>query len=270
MANKDMKISACLVVYNEEKNIRRCLDSLAGAVDEIIVVHDGECRDKTLEICREYGAKIFIRPHAGVMEAHLVFAINQAQGDWLLRIDADEFLTDGLRDNLRRLVEEAGAQSFSAYSFRWLNYHKDGSFSGKERKSVLFKKVDFYWLSIPHWAWQTRGRLKASSYILGHLSKDNSAIHWGGRKKYAKVQAEYILKDFEELDNFQAVEADWIKVYSFSRRWAGFWFLPIFKFFKSFCEAILQGLGPRESWRRGVYNFYLGYYLYGFVHHRQF
>ena len=48
MQNDRQTISACLVVYNEEKVIRQCLDSIKGFVDEIILVHDGQCTDKTL------------------------------------------------------------------------------------------------------------------------------------------------------------------------------------------------------------------------------
>lgn len=262
MGDKNIKISACLVVYNEEHNIRRCLDSLCDAVDEIIVVHDGDCQDKTLDICQEYGAKIFVRQHIGVMEAHMVFAIKQAQGDWLLRIDADEFLSNELKNNLRRLVEEAESKGTSAYSFRWLTFFNDDFLPGANRKSILFKKVDFYWLSLPHWAWQTRGRLKPLSYVLGHLSKDGMTIHWGNGKKCAQVQAEYILKRFEELDNFQAEKADWSRTYSFSRRYARCWFLSFLKFFKSFCETVFQGLGIKEALRQSIYNFHLGHYLY--------
>lgn len=261
MAN-DIKISACLVVYNEEKNIRRCLDSLRSAVDEIIIVHDGECSDKTLEICQEYGAKIFTRPHVGVMEAHMVFAIKQTSGNWLLRIDADEFLSDELRREVRNLVEKAETEGISAYSLRWLDFFDNKFLESAKRKPVLFKKADFYWLSLPHWAWQTRGRLELSPYVLGHLCKLDSVIHWGNQKKYAAVQAEYILKDFGELDSFQAERADWEKVYSFSRRHAGCLFLPVFKSFKSFCEIIFQGLGLEEAKRQSIYNFHLGRYLY--------
>lgn len=267
--DRGIKISACLVVYNEEGNIRCCLESLRGAVDEIIVVHDGECQDKTLAICEEYGAKIFIRSHAGIMEAYLVFAIEQASGDWLLRIDADEFLTDDLKNNLRHLVAAAAANHISAYSFRWRNHHRDGSFFGQGSKPILFKKTDLYWLSLPHFSWQTRGRRESSAYILGHRPKDyTSAAYWASQKKWAKIQAAYILKDFKELDSFQAEEADWVKAFNFSRRYAGFLFLPFFKFLKSFCGSIIQGMGISASWRQGLYNFYLGKYLYDLVHHR--
>ncbi len=260
-----MVISACLVVYNEEKNIRRCLDSLRGAVDEIIVVHDGECRDKTLEICREYGAKIFVQPHIGMMEAYLVFAIEQTQGQWVMRIDADEFLSDELKSGLRGLIERAEAEGISAYSFCWLN----SAGKGQERKTILFKKADLFWFSMPHLSWQTRGRLEESKFVLGHMLKDYAAAaYWNKQKKWAKIQAEYILKDFKELDNFQAEEADWAKVYSFSRRYAKYPFLPVIKFLKSFCENIVDGAGMGEAWRQGLYNFYLGKYLHDLVYHR--
>ena len=49
MVNKINRISACTIVFNEEKKIRPCLKSLQGCVDEIIVIHDGKCSDKTLK-----------------------------------------------------------------------------------------------------------------------------------------------------------------------------------------------------------------------------
>jgi len=268
MGNEKIKISACLVVYNEAKNIRRCLESLRDAVDEIIVVHDGECQDKTLEICREYDAKIFIRPHVGIMEAHLVLAIKQTQGDWLLRIDADEFLSDELENNLRHLVKEAEEEGLSAYSFRWLDYCDDRFFPGKNRKAILFKKADLYWFSMPHLAWQTRGRMKNSTYILGHRVKDYSAAQADKQKRWAIIQAEYILKDFKELDNFQAERADWLKTYNFSRRQARSRLLPLLKFLKSFWENIVHGAGLKEAWRQGNYNYYLGKYIFKLIRQR--
>ncbi|MFA6194663.1 MAG: glycosyltransferase [Patescibacteria group bacterium] len=269
MENKDINISVCLVVYNEEKNIRRCLDSLHDVVDEIIVVHDGDCLDRTLDICQEYGAKIFMRPHAGMMEAHLVFAIEQARGRWVLRIDADEFLSEGLKSNLRGLIKKAEIEGISAYSFRWLDYPGRKSGRAKKQKSILFKKAELYWFSMPHLSWQTRKRLEESNLILGHAPKDyETSVYWDGQKKWASIQARYILEDFDNLDNFQASRGDWLKVYGFSRRYAGSRFLSVMKFFKSFGETFLGGAGLEESWRCGLYNFYLGKYLYDLVHHR--
>ena len=84
ISDMNNRISACLVVYNEEKIIKNCLASIKDAVDEIIVVHDGECIDKTLEICKSYTNKIFIKQHIGEAEPHRPFGFKQATGDWIL------------------------------------------------------------------------------------------------------------------------------------------------------------------------------------------
>src|SRR5579862_5338849 len=97
-------ISACLVVRNEEAVIERCLHSLAGVVDEIVLIHDGECTDRTLEIAERFGARITVADHAGGNEPHLPFAFALATGEWLLRLDADEFLSPELRAALPGLT----------------------------------------------------------------------------------------------------------------------------------------------------------------------
>ena len=58
------KISATIITLNEEANIERCLNSLSGVVDEIIVVDSGST-DATLDICRRYGCHISERPFSG-------------------------------------------------------------------------------------------------------------------------------------------------------------------------------------------------------------
>ncbi len=90
-------ISAYVVARNEERLIARCLSSFADLVDEIIFVHDGECEDRTLEIAEEYGCRIYVRPLRGHADASKVFALSQARYDWILGVDADEFLSSGLR-----------------------------------------------------------------------------------------------------------------------------------------------------------------------------
>src|SRR5438105_9189521 len=76
-------ISACIVVRNEGQLIRRCLESLAGAVAELIVVHDGPCDDDTVAIAEQFGCRVFVRPRYGHCERHLPFAYQQARGEWL-------------------------------------------------------------------------------------------------------------------------------------------------------------------------------------------
>lgn len=89
-----MKLSASIITFNEEKNIGRCLDSLRMIADEIVVV-DSFSTDRTRAICEQHGAR-FIQ-HA--FEGHIQqknYAIDQATGDWVLSLDADEALSEEL------------------------------------------------------------------------------------------------------------------------------------------------------------------------------
>jgi glycosyltransferase involved in cell wall biosynthesis len=109
-------LSVCLVVHNEEAIVERCLRSLAGLDAEILVVHDGPCADRTLEIARRYTPHVFERPFVGHGDGHRVFAYQQARGKWLLAIDADEFLSEEMMEALPELMAR---DDVSAYQFVW-------------------------------------------------------------------------------------------------------------------------------------------------------
>jgi len=99
-----MKLSAVIITLNEEKNLARCLDSLAGLVDEIIIV-DSFSSDNTSEIAQRFGA-IFIH---NKFEGHIQqknFALQQAHGDWILSLDADEALDEDLSASIRKAVSD--------------------------------------------------------------------------------------------------------------------------------------------------------------------
>ena len=65
--DKEIKLSAVIIAYNEEKNIGRCIDSLAGIADEIVVI-DSHSTDKTADICREKGVRFIQHPFMGHIE----------------------------------------------------------------------------------------------------------------------------------------------------------------------------------------------------------
>ena len=88
------RLSVCIITSAEEERIRECLESVAWA-DEIVVV-DAESTDKTATIAREFTDRIIIRPWGG-FAAQKNFALDQATGDWILSLDADERVTAELR-----------------------------------------------------------------------------------------------------------------------------------------------------------------------------
>src|ERR1700739_188285 len=97
---KKAPVSAYMVIFNEEKVIERALKSIYQVVDEIVVVYDGPCRDNSLKICQKFGAKIFVRKHSGEAEPHRPFSFEKAKNNWILQLDADEYLSPALQKNL--------------------------------------------------------------------------------------------------------------------------------------------------------------------------
>ena len=94
---------ACIVITkNEERNIADCLASARWA-DELIVV-DAESADTTVELAHASGAKVFVRPWPG-FGLQKNFGMAQASSDWILILDADERVTEELRDEVRACLD---------------------------------------------------------------------------------------------------------------------------------------------------------------------
>src|SRR6266571_3780825 len=95
-----LKISATIITFNEAENIRASCESVAWA-DEIVVV-DSESTDATREIATECGARIITRPWPG-FAAQKQFAAESATHEWIFSLDADERVSDELRDSIANL-----------------------------------------------------------------------------------------------------------------------------------------------------------------------
>ncbi len=105
------RISLCMITKDEASNIRRCLQSLAGAVDEIIVVDTGST-DKTIQIAHEFGAVIHSIPWQGNFSEARNVSLQHATGDWIFFLDADEELAAGSKEVLRRLIADGTVEGY--------------------------------------------------------------------------------------------------------------------------------------------------------------
>jgi FkbM family methyltransferase len=97
-------LSACLIVKNEETNLAPCLESILGVADELIVVDTGST-DRTKEIARQYGARVFEFPWVDSFAAARNESLRRATGDWIFWMDADDRLSADNRERLRQLVD---------------------------------------------------------------------------------------------------------------------------------------------------------------------
>jgi glycosyltransferase involved in cell wall biosynthesis len=120
-----IKISAVIISFNEEKNIERCLSSLEGTADEIVIV-DSFSTDRTKEICLRYGARFYEHP----FESYNVqknYADGLASFPFVLSLDADEALSPELRQSIQMVKQDRKADGFTMnrltnYCGRWIRH----------------------------------------------------------------------------------------------------------------------------------------------------
>ncbi len=185
------KLSIVIITLNEEKNITRCLDSIHGLADEILVV-DSLSTDNTVKIAEQYSAKIILQPFLGHIEQKN-FAVQQAANDWVLSLDADECLSPALFKNIQ--VAKNNLQ-YNAYRFPRLN-----NFCGKwirhcgwypDAKIRLFNRTKGSWTGEnPHDKWVLNDNEKAGQLQgdLLHYSFDSISDYVKKVEKYSEIAA---------------------------------------------------------------------------------
>lgn len=99
------RLSVAIITWNEEERLRPCLESASWA-DDLVVV-DAESTDKTVQVAREFTDRIWIRPWPG-FAVQKNFALEQAAGEWVLSLDADEQVTPELRGEIERVIAADG------------------------------------------------------------------------------------------------------------------------------------------------------------------
>ncbi|OFY64299.1 MAG: hypothetical protein A3H98_13685 [Bacteroidetes bacterium RIFCSPLOWO2_02_FULL_36_8] len=108
-------LSAVVITQNEEANIYHCLTSLQPVADEILVI-DSNSSDRTVELCKELGAKVISQNWMGYGPTKN-FGNKNARHDWILSLDADE----ELNPELQKAIMEAKKELKGVYSFKRLN-----------------------------------------------------------------------------------------------------------------------------------------------------
>ena len=103
------KLTATIITFNEEANIEKCLNSLSW-VDEIVIV-DSNSDDSTLEICKKFKCKIFVTEWKGFGPTKK-YAVDNATNDWILSVDADEVISESLKDKIENILQDPKYQGY--------------------------------------------------------------------------------------------------------------------------------------------------------------
>ncbi|NLK52490.1 MAG: glycosyltransferase [Syntrophomonadaceae bacterium] len=119
LSQNKKSLSLAMIVKDEEKCIKRCLDSVKDLVDEIVIVDTGST-DKTIEICRSYNALVFSYPWNNHFAEARNFGLDKVMGEWVLWLDADEEVA---QENRNQLNNHSIFNDYDALSVPLINFY---------------------------------------------------------------------------------------------------------------------------------------------------
>lgn len=184
-------LSCCIIACNEERRIRRCLESVSLA-DECVVVIDTRSSDATDEIARELGARVIEHPYQGNIEQKN-FALGQTKGEWILSLDADEAITEPLAREIRSLLDAPPAE-VDGYEINRITYHlgrwiRHGDFY-PDWQLRLFRRGAGEWSGVnPHGRIQLRGKVGRLRGECEHHSYRDLADQVDRIQDFSRIQA---------------------------------------------------------------------------------
>lgn len=182
---------------NEANRLPHLLQSVRG-IDEIVVA-DMESQDATVEVARAAGATVITLPNAGYCEPGRMPAIRAATSDWVLVLDADEWLEDGALERIRRLIE-ATPDSVAAYRLARLPHlggraiHGSGWERANEMHPRLFRRLTVDWPVEIHAVPTFDGAvLDADGLTIQHANFDDLEHFYEKLNRYSTVEAKQIV-----------------------------------------------------------------------------
>jgi glycosyltransferase involved in cell wall biosynthesis len=193
MDKKRQKLSAVIITLNEERALPKCLQSVE-FVDEIIVVDSGST-DRTCEIAQQMEGRVIQQDWLGYGRQKQ-FAVEQAEHDWVLCLDADEWISDELRASIISTLEKPG---YHAYQFprcnrfmgRWLR-HGEGY---PDYNLRLYHRAYAHWSDDPvheHVKPDTSvGKLPGD---LMHESEEGLESYLEKQNRYSSLQAKILFE----------------------------------------------------------------------------
>lgn len=187
-----MKLSVAIIAFNEEENLPRTLEALQGLAAEIVVL-DSFSSDKTVEIAKAAGAKVFQEQWKGYVEQKNSL-FEKCSGEWILNLDADEVLTPELVEEIRsKLVHDdkkingylINRRTF--YMGRLLKY----AWQPDKKLRLVRRAANPRWVGVDvHESLKIDGRTKLLANYLIHYSFKDFAAHMETTRKLAQVGAQ--------------------------------------------------------------------------------
>lgn len=187
---KRERISACVMAFNEESNIRRCLESLTFC-DEIVLL-DSFSTDRTIEICREYTEEVYQEEWKGYIKQRNRLR-KLAHFEWVLFLDADEEVSPTLRDQILYQFR-AGHGKIVGYEFprqvfylgKWIRF---GEWNPDIKLRLFRREKGRSGGQEPHDMVIVDGPVKTLSGKLWHYTYDNLTHHLNVINRFSSISA---------------------------------------------------------------------------------
>jgi glycosyltransferase involved in cell wall biosynthesis len=199
------QLSVVIITKNEERNIKRCLESVLSIADEIVIV-DSFSTDGTLEIANQFNAKVIQQEFLGYIQQKN-FAIQQATHDFILSLDADEALSTELQQSIAKAKSETNGDAYTmsrltSYCGQWI---KHGGWY-PDRKIRLFNRKVARWGGVnPH------DKIEAESTVeikliggdILHYTYYNLSEHIQQADRFTKIMAKDLFDKGKRTNIFQ-------------------------------------------------------------------
>ena len=189
-----MKLSAIIITKNEEDVIVDCIKSVAFA-DEIIVIDSGST-DKTAALAKKQGAHVVDHPFKNFADQR-TFGMKQAKGDWILYIDADERVSEELRNGIERITNyELRITEYDAYRIQRKNYYLgEHEWPVIEKHVRLFKKKSLTgWRGDIHESPTVEGKIGELTGYLVHYTHRNLSDMVEKTLSWSDIEVEQLMR----------------------------------------------------------------------------
>lgn len=188
------KLGVAIITLNEEADLGRCLKSIVDWVDEISVVDSGS-NDRTVEIAKEYGAKVVNRKFDN-FASQKNFAAGLLNTEWVLAVDADEEIPQQLAKEIRQVIE---TDKYVGYSMPRRNFILGGEIKhsrwSPDRHIWLWKKKSGRWQGEVHEEVIVQGDVGRLKHAKIHYQDRSIAGFEARNNQYSSLEAERLFKE---------------------------------------------------------------------------
>ncbi len=196
-------ISAVVLSHNDEQSIAKTLTSLS-AFGEVILIDD-ESTDKTPEIAKKMGAKVFVHPLKDDFAQQRNFGLGKTKGDWVLFVDSDEIVSPELAKELHlKAREDRDGYYVKRRDSMWGREFSYGEL-GSVRLLRFAKKTAGKWVRPVHEVWEIKGTTETLENPLLHFPHPDVAQFISEINRYSTVNAKHLFDSGVRTNVFQIV-----------------------------------------------------------------